>query len=154
MMYEEVIRDFAVRTRDNLRVIEELHADGRSVYEITQLVNSTLGLLVFPQQSYVDRIPRTPLDQLAKDGWPIPHVTDGFMQVVDLNQLIRYLRNAIAHFNIEFIGDGNNVIRLLRVWNTSSSGRRTWEAELSVDDLRKLTHCFVELLLRQFRGAT
>ncbi len=51
MMYEEVIRDFAERTRAKLRAIEQLEAEGRDVYEVTQLVNSTLGHLVFPQQA-------------------------------------------------------------------------------------------------------
>ncbi len=48
MMYKEVIQDFARRTRKNLEAIDRLHAEGRQVYEVTQLVNSTLGLLVFP----------------------------------------------------------------------------------------------------------
>ena len=42
MMYENVVRDFAARTRKNLRVIEHLEADGQEVYEVTQLVNSML----------------------------------------------------------------------------------------------------------------
>lgn len=155
MMYEEVIRDFAERTRANLRAVEELRAEGKEVYEVTQLVNSTLGLLVFPQQEYVDRIPHTPLEQLKQDGWPIPRIRGGFQQVSDLNELIRYLRNAIAHFNIEFIGDGRNEIKFLRVWNTNPrNGKRTWEAELSAEDLRKIANCFVDLLLEKSHDAT
>jgi len=102
MMYEDVIRDFAERTRLNLRAIERLETDGHDVYEVTQLVNSTLGLLVFPQQEFVDRIPETPLTELVRDGWPVPTVRRGADRVNNLNQLIRYLRNAIAHFNIQF----------------------------------------------------
>jgi len=150
MIYEDVIRDFAKRTLVNLRTVEQLYTEGKEVYEVTQLVNSTLGLLVFPQQRYVARIPRTPLKQLESEGWPVPRVRDGFRQVSDLNQLIRYLRNAIAHFNIEFIGDGQNEIRLLRVWNTNPRNRRkTWEAELSADDLRKIANRFIDLLLEK-----
>ena len=100
MMSEDVIRDFAERTRLNLRAIERLETDGHDVYEVTQLVNSTLGLLVFPQQEFVDRIPETPLTELVRDGWPVPTVRRGADRVNNLNQLIRYLRNAIAHFNI------------------------------------------------------
>jgi len=102
MMYEDVIRDFAERTRLNLRAIERLETDGHDVYEVTRLVNSTLGLLVFPQQEFVDRIPETPLTELVRDGWPVPTVRRGADRVNNLNQLIRYLRNAIAHFNIQF----------------------------------------------------
>ncbi|MBI4963386.1 MAG: hypothetical protein HY913_08915 [Desulfomonile tiedjei] len=151
MMYEQVIRDFAKRTLGNMRVIDELKEQGREVYEVTQLVNSTLGLLVFPQQEYVKRIPNTPLDQLTRDGWPVPKVGKGFDQVQDLNQLIRYLRNAIAHFNIEFIGDGQDQLHLLRVWNVWR-GKKTWEAELSVTDLRGIAERFIELLMREVRS--
>lgn len=61
MMYEEVIHDFAQRTRKNLKVIESLQEAGLEVFEVTQLVNSCLGLLVFPQQNFVKKIPHTPL---------------------------------------------------------------------------------------------
>ena len=146
MMYEDVIRDFAARTRTNLHAIEQLETAGHDVYEVTQLVNSTLGLLVFPQQKYFDQIPETPLADLKRDGWPVPKCLRGPEQVQNLNQLIRYLRNAIAHFNIKFIGDGTNQLHLIRVWN-ENRGTKTWEAELSVTDLRGIAERFVELLL-------
>ncbi len=149
MMYEDVIRDFARRTRTNLRAIDRLFSEGYDVYEATQLVNSTLGLLVFPQQRYVDSIPEIPLDQLQVMGWPVPQVRGGFAQAQNLRDLIRRLRNAVAHFNIEFIGDAQNRIRVLKVWNTLPNGRRTWEAELTVDDLRHLAERFIELLLNE-----
>jgi hypothetical protein len=145
MMYEDVIRDFANRTKKNLAAIEQLHLDGAEVFETTQLVNSCLGLLVFPQQKFIDRIPETPLSELAQEDWPIPRVVGNFQQAKDLKQLIRYLRNAISHFNVEFIGT-NDEIRFLKVWNNDRNGK-TWEAELSVDDLRKIAHLFSDLLI-------
>lgn len=149
MMYEEVVRDFARRTKANLSAIEQLRASGQEtyeVYEVTQLVNSMLGLLVFPQQKFVERIPETPLDQLVQEEWPVPEVRGQFKQVSNLRQLIRYLRNAIAHFNVQFLGDGEGQIRVLRVWNHDRKGHRNWEAELSVDDIRGIADRFIELL--------
>ena len=163
MMYEDVVRDFALRTKKNLQIIERLRRDGSEPYEVTQLVNSMLGLLVFPQQEYIDSIPRTPLAELASAGWPIPTVRGSFAQPDDLNQLIRYLRNAIAHFNIKFVGDGQNNIAGIRVWNMApvkdkngrmqrdSEGRiiarKNWEAELGVAELRGIAERFIDLLL-------
>jgi hypothetical protein len=148
MMYEEVVRDFAARTQKNLSVIERLLKNGEEVFEATQLVNSMLGLLVFPREEFIKQIPQTPLSELKKSGWPIPRVLNGFPQVNDLRELVRYLRNAIAHFNIKFIGDGSNEIRLLKVWNTNpNTGKKTWEAELSPSDLRAIGERFVDLLL-------
>jgi len=148
MMYEEVISDFAQRTKKNLEVIEQLHKDGKEAYETTQLVNSCLGLLVFPRERFIDRIPEIPMEQLIEDGWPEPKVLGEFEQVANLKELIRYLRHAIAHFNIQFIGDSENQIRRLRVWNINpKSGKKTWQSELSVDDLKKISKKFSGMLI-------
>ena len=166
MVYEDVVRDFALRTRRNLELVERLAAYEDEAYEITQLVNSMLGLLVFPQQRYVNRIPRTPLAEIEAQGWPVPKVRGNFRQVSDLNQLIRYLRNAIAHFNIEFIGDGQRQLAVLRVWNMAPlrdkhnqivrdpktnqiQEIKNWEAELSFADLRSITYRFIELIVAE-----
>jgi hypothetical protein len=61
MNYEVLVKDFAERTMANLKTIERMHQDGRPVFETTQLINSCLGLLVFPQQTYVDSIPKLSL---------------------------------------------------------------------------------------------
>jgi len=37
MMYEDVIRDFAERTRKNLRAIERLKAGDQDVYELGEV---------------------------------------------------------------------------------------------------------------------
>lgn len=144
MNYEDLLKDFTERTKRNLEVIEELHKTGKEVYEVTQLVNSCLGLLVFPKEQFIEKIPETPLDQLEKEGWPVPKLTGNFPQAENLRQLIRYLRNAIAHFNIEFIGDKE--ISRLKVWNIRH-GKKVWEAELTVDDLRKLVEKFSDLII-------
>ncbi len=89
MNYEDLVRDFAQRTRKNLQALRTLQKSNpeMEVYEVTQLMNSMLGLLVFPQQQYINRIPETPLDQLTSQGWPIPEVSGNYPQVENLNQL-------------------------------------------------------------------
>ena len=54
MIYQDVIRDFAERTRANLRAIERLGTEGVEAYETTQLLNSMLGLLVFPREEFIE----------------------------------------------------------------------------------------------------
>ena len=147
MNYESVIRDFAERTRKNLRTIEDLQAKGGEAYEVTQLVNSMLGLLVFPRERFLDQIPQTSLSDLEADGWPVPKVVGDFPQARDLRELIRYLRNAIAHFNIEFIGEK---IQSVRVWNTKDK-RTTWKAEIGLKELRAIAERFTDLLLANDR---
>lgn len=149
MDYENVIRDIAKRTHRNLEFVrkaarqDQLASFAPQVYEVTQLINSMLGLLVFPQQEYFSSIERTPLDQLVADGWPRIRTTEGFRDLADLRELLRYLRNAITHFNIEFVAPEGQ-IEGIRVWNCpdGKSGNKDWEAEISLNDLERITEKF------------
>lgn len=149
MEYRNVIRDFAERTRANLELVERTAADpGGSAHEFTQLVNSMLGLLVFPKEEYYTRIPRDSLKQLRKKGWPVPDTAGDLPPAKDLRELIRYMRNAITHFNIEFHASGNGELVGLTLWNLDggASGPKTWQAFFTGEQLRDLTFRFVDVL--------
>jgi hypothetical protein len=148
-MYEDIVRDFANRTRANLDTIRDIQKKNHSIeiYEVTQLINSLLGLLVFPQQRYVNSIPRRPLSELAKEGWPIPRVIGDYAQVSDLNELIRYLRNAISHFHVMFQCHNSPYIDGLILWNYDPRIRNiNWKVELSLQEIEVFTTKFIELL--------
>jgi len=149
MNYEHLVKDFALRTQKNLHALRNLQAsDPKSeVYEVTQLINSMLGLLVFPQQRYVANIPKVPLSNLANQGWAVPKIVGDYPQVENLNQLVRFLRNAVAHFNLKFLSDSDGRIRGLEVWNKDARRQVTWKAELTVEDIEKISQKFIELLL-------
>lgn len=147
---EDLLRDYAVRTLQNLRVIEQLKqthtVDG--VYETTQLINSLLGLIVLPVEQYFEQFPAISIDELVREGWKIPKVVGDFPQVNNLCELIRNLRNAVAHFNIKFLTDDRNQITGLEVTNKDIRSRAViWQAEIGVDELRDLLERFVELIL-------
>jgi hypothetical protein len=147
-----VIQDFADRTRLNLEFIE-MHARKEKVFETTQLINSMLGLLVFPHRGFFDRIPDTSLSELEANGWPhisiSSEITNLPADASSFRGLIRYLRNGIAHFNIEFTADESNNITGIKVWNHPNGDinkPKNWETQLSLDDLKLITHKFVELI--------
>ena len=149
--YVDLVRDFARRTRQNLEFVEQHRDDPEiEVYEVTQLINSMLGLLVFPQQKYVDQIPKTALTDLEAKGWPSIKTTKGALPTQTLNSLVRHLRNSISHFNIEFLANNQmGTIRGVRLWNTTdgtTTGPRNWEAELTLIELRKIADKFIEML--------
>lgn len=152
MDYQSVIRDFAERTRKNLNFIEQSLENGAEVFEVTQLVNSLLGLLVFPQQHYFDHIPQKPLKELRQEGWPDVKVVGDFQQHQNLRELMRYLRNAVSHFNLEFIANQNRQLQVVKVWNINPRKRnrpKTWEAHLSLKDLRIIVDKFTVLILEE-----
>jgi hypothetical protein len=64
--------EFISRTEKNLRAVEKLSQDGESVYEVTQLINSLLGLLVYPRERFFETIPEITWETMIKQGWPLP----------------------------------------------------------------------------------
>lgn len=147
MIYHELVVDFAKRTRENLETLRKLQKERPDikVYEVTQLINSLLGLLVFPKERFINHIPEIPLDELSRQGWPIPKVTGDYPQAAHLRALVRYLRNAIAHCNVEFLSDEKNEIKGLLVWNEHKA-RKTWQAELTLQDINSITERFLKLI--------
>ena len=109
MDYQHLVRDFARRSRRNLDFIREARKRGEEVYEVTQLVNSMLGLLVLPKERYLQNIPDVSLDDLRRDGWPEPVLNGKFSRVTGLRDLVGALRHSVAHFNIEFTETGGEI---------------------------------------------
>ena len=156
MIYEHVVQEFAQRTQKNLDFIyQHKNNPETKVYEVTQLINSMLGLLVFPQQRFFNSIPEITLEELEKQGWPriepTPKIqaSEYFKPCINLRELVRVLRNSIAHFNIEFLSKKPGEISGIRIWNIAPrKGNRpiTWEAEISIETLRRITELFIESL--------
>ncbi|MDQ9169005.1 HEPN family nuclease [Oxalobacteraceae bacterium R-40] len=151
MEYSDLVKDFAVRTQSNLNTLQNLQEAHPeiAVFEVTQLVNSLLGLLIFPREKYMERIPRTSLQELEKAGWNIPVTSEGYKKPKDLRHLVCLMRNAVAHCNLEFIAKASSDIEGIKLWNTTmrSPRDRTWEGEISLSELR----CFVEKFVAMFR---
>jgi hypothetical protein len=141
-----LVAEFAHRTTINLHAIRTLRDQGAEVFEVTQLISSLLGLLVFPREHYLDYIPDKSLDELVADGWPIPRVNGGFSAPDDLRALITYLRNAVAHFNLELLPDSDNQIAGIRVWNIRND-KKDWIAELTISQLENIVTRFADLIL-------
>jgi hypothetical protein len=45
--------------------------------------------------------------------------------------------------------DGDNQVKMLYVWNENLQSQKTWEANLSIEDLFKLLNKFSEMLIKQ-----
>jgi hypothetical protein len=118
MEYRSLLSDFASRTMVNLEAIENLAKQG-DAFEVTQLVNSFLGLFVFAQQS---------------DSMPVSIAMGDAMLGDDEFQKFR---NAVTHFHIEQTVDDGEVVGL-KLWNVNRSGNRNWERNFRVNELRSL----------------
>lgn len=152
MVHSDVpVRDLMNRTMLNLAVIDDLHQGHRldyqyEVYEIIQLVNSFLAALAHPWEEWRQELNLISLEQAENDGWPIRHPDDPRDQnPKNLGDLLRLVRNALAHGHVRFQPDQDNDIGQVHLWNETSDGWRTWGITLTAQELRQFLDCFVTL---------
>lgn len=148
------VRHFAHRTRKNLRIIEQGSKSApKDYFEVTQLVNSAIGLLMFPQQEFVELLPEWNLDDLRQRGWPIPEFEHGGERTQNLRNLTRNMRNSFAHFNIDFRSEGGTIAGLY-LWNRPEERQPpNWVCYISIVDLRELFERFAKLMEDLSRGS-
>ena len=139
--------EFIARTERNLKIIEDLAIQGEEVYEVTQLINSLLGLLVFPKERWLSKVPAIDRNKLEMDGWPLPE--EEISQFGNLQDLLKKMRNAVAHFDIELILGKDEIVGI-QFKDSNSRGQETrnltWSGKFRVDSLRKFLYKLLDQL--------
>jgi hypothetical protein len=131
---------FAIRTTKNLKYIEAAYDDHEDVHVVTQVVNSLLGLIVFPwEHDGLEHVRANKLSDLEKEGWPQFKITKG--QSADLGDLVYHLRNAVAHGHMIYSSDSRNENEVtIEIEDYKPKAPKPyWCAHIGVDDL----HVFV-----------
>lgn len=141
----ELEDEIILRTEKNLQAIKKLRKQGEEVFEVTQLINSLLGLLVYPRERIIEKVQEISWEMLKCEGWPLP--TGINAQVSDLNQLVRKMRNALVHFNFDLLQSQGEIVGM-RFF--SRPGRDNWVGEYKIDQLEK----FVFMLLDQIKNVS
>jgi hypothetical protein len=100
---KDLVYELAKRTIHNLEFMNH-GATGQNesdpkVFEVTQLINSLLGLIVLPHE-LARGISAKRIECFRADEWAIPIPKGGG---IELKDYIRRLRDAIAHGHIEFL---------------------------------------------------
>ena len=82
-----------------------------------------------------------------REGWPIPQRERATDQPLhSLGDLIRLLRNGVAHGNISFLPGAHGEIAALRIENRNEKGLRTWGATVTPEAMRRFLERFVALV--------
>lgn len=100
MMYAsnaEFVKDFADRTMYNYSLIE-----AKTPYEITLLINSAIGLLIIPKESEFTKITNDMIDDRLYKNLVNCIKENSYINRLNLAQIARHIRNAIAHGRIDF----------------------------------------------------
>lgn len=155
-MPKERVRGLMERTLFNLDYIHRRQRGKDGPFEVTQLLNSFLGALIHPKEAWFEFIPMMPISELAEDGWPpIPNRYDLFSpertkpeSPKHLQDLVRLMRNALAHGNMELIPDRQGNINGIRLWNLNKQDKVTWATQIDTFNLDQFLRRFVKEMLR------
>ena len=160
MEYTDFIADFSQRTLWNLDHVQAQALNGNDdVFPVTQLWNSLLGLIVLPRERDLHRIPKKPVTELWAEGWP--RLTVDGPEHQSLHDLVTALRNAVAHFNVDFRADEpGHEITSVTLWTQRIGpggrpvrGSRGWVGRMTVEELDRLARSIAKLYLREFASS-
>jgi hypothetical protein len=165
------ISGFALRTRKNLEFLFAARKDDCDVHEVTQLIVSLLGLVVFPYAHFVDQddfdcknctdpdkkcelpcpLPEMnfTLPEMCANGWPEWTISLGKSKTFSCH--LRHLRNAISHRRIHFDSDYRDVKEVeVTLWDKPARKQKpiNWRANIKGGKLLHFTLQLSKLLER------
>ena len=119
-IYKDIDTDFARRTLRIIEQYDQAKQPGPENFEVTLLVNCLVGLLILPHERRMRLIPDVGIDKLHTWSIDPSFINDwGAMKKGErktLRQLVRRLRNSVAHFHIEAEGNQQDIERL-KFWD-------------------------------------
>lgn len=136
---KEFLKDFVERTKANYKSVKN------GPYEVTQLINSMIGLLIIPQQKEFNRISDELLDAGLLDKIKKCVFKNTYSSPLDLKEISRHIRNAISHNRIMFYSE-NNSISSIRFTDKNIRKNEFIDIEFSVDLLEEFLSCFSDAI--------
>jgi hypothetical protein len=144
---ERMLQDYAERTLKNITCIKSI-ADERpaEAFEVTEMINALLGIIVFPQQIGIAMVPNQPLSLLLGGAWP-QSVLSMSIEFTTLQHLLHRMRNSIAHGNIVFTPNNNNEIECVTFYGKykRNGKHRKWEMPMPVSEMSTFVAMLCEL---------
>ena len=141
---KDFVRDYVLRTKENYLRLE------RGPYEVTQLINSAIGLLIIPQQKFYNEIADNMVsEELLNKIISCSH-DNTYQKPLDLSQIARHLRNSIAHARIEFVAEkspmrGNPpIIHAIKFRDENDRTKETITIELTIELLKEFFFAFAD----------
>lgn len=134
---DKIMPEFVDRTLKNLR-------SQRSLYDVTQFINSLVGLLILPKESAFDSIEDSDVSasllQEIQNKVTICKKGDQD-EKKDLRNIVKHLRNGICHWHVDFYG--SNYIEKIQIQDfTPNSQIQTFNGQFEVELLKKFVFEF------------
>lgn len=136
MMYNNFIKDFAVRTQFNVDFIER-NATNNGPYEITNMINSLLGTLVFIKERHLFLLRDIDIDM----------DNDNLLIIKDINNdtsfinIVFHMRNAVSHHNIGPVYNHDEISHFIFLDKNYRIDPRTptWIAKISCPKIKEIS---------------
>lgn len=133
------VHDFIDRTNRNLKNVDRaVQCDPKAFFEVTQLINSAIGLLMFPNEVYLNQLPDTRVEDILNPEH-LPKIIYGDAKLGTLQDSVKKIRNALAHYNVEFTNKNNSIVGLY-LWTFAHPKEKVPElvVYISIESLRAI----------------
>lgn len=142
-LYEELHRDFALRTKANLEYIKNAwNAEEPNVYNVTQLINSCLGMIVFIKEGR--HLPICPIHEF-NNAIIFEIIQDNNNSNGSFRDFIRRFRNAISHCRIEAYGTHKDIEGF--ELKDGPNGNTNWHIKIGTDSIEALALALVDYVV-------
>lgn len=144
---DEFVKEFFKRTLHNLTIYLEDHQKDkiRYPYDVTQIINSFLGLIIFVQNI---EISNSELEEFVEQCPPLLWVckgNDNQPEIHNFKNYLKRLRNAISHRKVISISNEKNQIVGLEFKDGYNGG--CFHLKLLITDITKLIKILEKYLL-------
>ena len=149
------------RTHKNLVYMRSARKNGADIHEVTHLFNSLLGLIVVPWERDLKGVDvlDTTIENLYDQGWPnmTPLIDEYPIKTKKLKDLVKHLRNAVAHGRFRFEGVESSsadsrepsdikVVMCDQMKRRHEDYVRHWRAEFGGEDLYQFCGKFIQYI--------
>ena len=140
--YSNFPKDFLIRTKENLNKYS-------GNFEVTNLINNCLGLIIIPKQLLIDILPDYEFNELDnKYGISKANIKNERNSDFKLKNVIIHIRNGLAHGRIEQKSSNGEIngVRIFDCFNETSP--ENFSIEMTIEELKtfalKLSEDFIK----------
>ena len=138
-------KEFIQRTKENICALDK----AGSPYDITQFINSMLGLLIIPKEKYYKQLQDSMIDSTL-----LQKVLSCCRPSQNLQYTVRRLRNAVSHGHLKFEAEkypdgtiGDEIKRITFRDEDKNKPGDIFIAKLEVDLLKRFVLAFADSII-------
>jgi len=146
--WEDFPRDFLRRTMLNVE-------NYRGTYDVVNLINNCLGMIVIPNEHLIEALPEYSFDHADKRfGIDKNNITYEHKENYKLSNILRHVRNGLSHGLIEQRTQDEEIIGVRFFDRADRDSPDNFSLELSINELRQFAFSLAKAFLDDFPNNT